>query len=300
MDVLRIQMVDLYGRHLNTWSWPVKSPEVKTKEFFKKLSNLKPSVQDDGKELTVKAGNLNFVFNKADGTIQQIRQGDRLIPLSNGPLFVSKEKKVTKVSNHFEGDDLVIETLYDNQDIVKWTVKGNGLADLEVSYEPGNNSAFAGITFSYPEENVAGMKWLGDGPYRVYKNRMKGTQFGVWEKAYNNTITGDSGYVYPEFKGYHSGVYWAKILGKNVPDFKVYVYSKDVFLRMLTPREPKDPAKTRMEYPKGDISFLHSINAIGTKFTDPSASGPQSVPAQFNASRIHGGKILMKLTFDFR
>ena len=131
-----------------------------------------------------------------------------MIPLSNGPVFVSREKKVIKVTNRFEGSDLVIETLFDNQDQVKWIVKANGMVDLEVSYEPENNSLFAGITFSYPEQKVAGMKWLGDGPYRVYKNRMKGPQFGVWEKAYNNTITGDSIYVYPEFKGYHSGVYW--------------------------------------------------------------------------------------------
>lgn len=300
MDVLRIQMVDLYGRHLNTWSWPVKSPEGKAGELVNKPSEQKPSVQEDDNELIVKAGNLNFLFSKVDGTIQQIMQGEKLIPLSNGPLFVSKEKKVTKVSSRFDGNDLVIETRYDNQDMVKWVVKGNGLVSLEVSYEPGNNSLFAGITFNYPEKNVAGMKWLGNGPYRVYKNRMKGTQFGVWEKAYNNTITGDSGYVYPEFKGYHSEVYWAKIEGKGVPDFKVYIQSKDIFLRMLTPAEPKSPAKTKMEYPKGDISFLHSINAIGTKFTDPASSGPQSFPAPFSASRIHGGKLLMNLVFDFR
>jgi hypothetical protein len=300
MDVLRIQLVDLYGRHLNTWSWPLKSPEVKAKEILLKSSDQKPSVQENGNELIVKAGNLNYIFSKADGTIQQIKQGNILIPLSNGPLFVSKEKKVTKVTNRFEGNDLVIETLYDNQDLVKWTVKGDGMIDLEVTYEPGNNSLFAGITFDFPEQNVAGMKWLGDGPYRVYKNRMKGTGFGVWEKAYNNTVTGDSGYIYPEFKGYHSGVYWAKINGKDVPDFKVFIQSKDIFLRMLTPAEPKDPARTKMEYPKGDISFLHSINAIGTKFSDPPSSGPQSVPSQFSASRIHGGKLLMKLSFDFR
>lgn len=129
---------------------------------------------------------------------------------------------------------------------------------------------------------------------------MKGTEFGVWEKAYNNSITGESGYIYPEFKGYHSEVYWAKVLGKNVPDFKVYIKSKDIFLRMLTPAEPKAPARAKMEYPKGDISFLHSINAIGTKFTEPAASGPQSIPSQFSGGKIHGGKLLMKLTFDFR
>ncbi len=54
-----------------------------------------------------------------------------------------------------------------------------------------------GITFQYPEEKITGMKWLGRGPYRVWKNRLKGMQFGVWEKAYNNTVTGES-WNYPE------------------------------------------------------------------------------------------------------
>jgi hypothetical protein len=89
-------------------------------------------------------------------------------------------------------------------------------------------------------------------------------------------------------------------LGKEVPDFKVYIESKDIFLRMLTPTEPKAPARTKMEYPKGDISFLHSINSIGTKFTDPASSGPQSMPTPFSASKIYGGKLKMKLWFDFR
>jgi len=33
--------------------------------------------------------------------------------------------------------------------------------------------------------------------------RMKGVSFGIWEKEYNNTITGES-WIYPEFKGFHS------------------------------------------------------------------------------------------------
>src|SRR5665647_2013752 len=91
MDVLRINMTDQYGRHLNTWSWPVKSSEAKANEFVKTSSTAKPIFQDGGKELIVKAGSLSFVFNKDDGTIQQIKKNEKLIPFSNGPLFVSGE-----------------------------------------------------------------------------------------------------------------------------------------------------------------------------------------------------------------
>ncbi len=299
-DALRIKATDQYGRHLNTWSWPVKYPEAKTKELLTETSAERPTVQETEKELIVKANGLEFTFSKTDGILQQIKNGDKLIPLSNGPVIVSGAKPLKQTTYRFEGDNLVIETVFEKDDLFKWTINGTGLTDLEVSYEPANNCLNAGITFDYPEKNVAGMKWLGNGPYRVYKNRMKGVEFGLWEKAYNNTITGESGFEYPEFKGYHSEVYWAKITGKDSPDFKVYIHSKDIFLRMLTPADPVAPAKTKIEYPKGDISFLHGINAIGTKFTDASSSGPQSNPYQFNSAKIHGGKLNMKITFDFR
>ena len=299
-DALRIKVIDQYGRLLNTWSWPVKYPEAKYKELMSETSDIKPSVQETEKELIVKSGKLQFTISKTDGILHQIKNGDRLIPLSNGPVFVTGTHQVKQSTYRFDGNQLVIETLFENNDMFRWTVEGNGLIDLDVVYEPTDRCLFAGITFDYPEKNVAGMKWLGNGPYRVYKNRMKGVEFGLWEKAYNNTITGDSGFEYPEFKGYHSEVYWAKIAGKDSPDFTVYIHSKDIFLRMLTPVDPKDPAKTKIEYPKGDISFLHGINAIGTKFTDASSSGPQSNPYLFWSNRIHGGKLNMNLSFDFR
>ncbi len=301
LDVLRIKMMDPHNRPLNTWTWPLKSAKVKAADLLTANSQVKPVIQETEQVLKVETANLVFTFSKNDGTIQQVYNDGERIPFSNGPLFVSCDKKVKNSTFCFKGNDLVVETLYENDDRVKWTVFGNGLLDLDVAYEPRNRCQFAGITFDFPEEHVAGMKWLGNGPYRVYKNRMKGTEFGLWEKAYNNTVTGESEFIYPEFKGYHSDIYWVKVLGKDVPGFKVYFHSNDVFLRMLTPQAPKYPLKTTtIEYPKGDISFLHGINAIGTKFKEPSKTGPQAFPYRFKSAKIHEGKLKMNLTFDFR
>jgi hypothetical protein len=298
-DALRITAVDPHGRHLNTWSWPVKKAQEKANELRAEKSSLRPTLEETSDELKIAAGQLAFSFNKENGTISEIKKQGQLIPLTNGPLFVSQEKQVKHVGHSLVDNDLRIEVTYENDDYAKWTIDGNGLVDLEVAYEPTGGSQFAGITFDFPEDNVAGLKWLGNGPYRVYKNRMKGVNFGLWEKAYNNTITGESGFIYPEFKGYHSEVYWAEIEGKVNPGFTVYVHSNDIFLRMLTPGEPAAPARTKFEYPAGEISFLHGINAIGTKFMDANRLGPQSTSNQFSSAKIHGGKLTMKLTFDF-
>ena len=105
--------------------------------------------------------------------------------------------------------------------------------------------------------------------------------------------------VYPEFKGYHPEVYWAEIKTNNTPGFKVYIKSNDIFLRMLTPDFSDDGRQTTIEFPPGDISFLHGINAIGTKFKKESALGPQSSKYLFNANNFHGEKLRMHLVFDF-
>ena len=118
----------------------------------------------------------------------------------------------------------------------------------------------------------------GQGPYRVWKNRMRGQQFGVWHKEYNNTITGES-WDYPEFKGHHAEVYWAVIETTEAPIIMV-TRSNDLFLRMLTPDAPEEETEFKPHiappFPDGDISFLYGINAIGTKFHPAERLGPQS------------------------
>ncbi|WNH13064.1 glycoside hydrolase family 2 TIM barrel-domain containing protein [Thalassobellus suaedae] len=298
-DALRIVATNQYGKNINTWNWPVKNAVTKTDELIPQSSAPKPRLEETASELNVTLENLNITFNKQNGTIIKLLKKGVLIPLSNGPVFVSKNKKVKASKHYFENNKLIIEVTFENNDYFKWKIDNNGMVGLDITYEPSNNCLFAGVTFDFPEKYITGMKWLGNGPYRVYKNRMKGVNFGLWEKAYNNSITGESGYLYPEFKGYHSNIYWAEIQGKETPGFKVYVQSNDIFLRMLTPENATDPGETKMEYPSGDISFLNGINAMGTKFKDASASGPQSIPYYFNSTKIHGGKLQMNLVFDF-
>ena len=299
-DALKITATDEYGRLLNTWSWPIKTAAVKTDELLYSFSKeTKPELKEENNEWIVNTRKVAISISKSDGTISEILREGKNIPFSGGPFFVSCVKKIKEVKPIIKNGNIQIKVLFENGDFFTWTFDDKGLIHLDVAYEPLNNCQFAGITFNFPEKNIAGMKWLGDGPYRVYKNRMKGVKYGLWEKAYNNTITGDSIYIYPEFKGYHSNIYWVEIQGKNVPGFKVFVKSNDIFLKMLTPYEPKNPGKTAMIYPPGDISFLHGINAIGTKFKGTETMGPQSTQYYFNSSRIHGRKLDMKLIFDF-
>ena len=298
-DALRITATDRYGRHMNTWSWPVKTPEIKANELILTGCSEAPTLQEDGDLFNIKAGSLRIIIRKSDGFLISVEKEEKVIPLSNGPFIVGGRRELKEVKHEKDGTNINIIATFNNNDSFTWTIGNDGQLALDVSYAPEGRSMFAGISFNFPEEEISGMKWLGNGPYRVYKNRMKGVNFGLWEKAYNNTITGESGFEYPEFKGYHSELYWVEVQTKNVPGFKVFVKSKDIFLRMLTPEKPKAPEKSDMTYPPGDLSFLHGINAIGTKFLDPGSRGPQSNTYQFQSPKIHGGKLNMSLIFQF-
>src|SRR5262249_23377441 len=138
---------------------------------------------------------------------------------------------------------------------------------------------FAGVTFDYPENLVRHKRWLGDGPYRVWKNRLRGVSLNVWENDYNDTLTGFRGWIYPEFKGFFSDVRWLQ-LETSEGQFTVINNSATPFVQVLTPEFPSTNlvGKAFALVPKCGLGFLDAIPPIGSKFKAPGAMGPQSQP----------------------
>jgi len=164
---------------------------------------------------------------------------------------------------------------------IRWRVRPGGWLTLEYELRmPGGPHPHFGITFDTPAEQVTGMRWLGRGPYRVWKNRLDGGTFDVWENAANDTITGES-WVYPEFRGFFADLYWAAI-GTTSGPITAVAETPGLYLRVLTPASPKDPRLTAVAFPEGDLSFMHAIPPIGTKFHAAAAYGPESQPNLVN------------------
>ena len=179
-----------------------------------------------------------------------------------------------------------------------WTMTPSGILQLRYQFRPDNNEEMLGVTFDYPEQNVAGIQLIANGPYRVYKNRMKGTTFNSWSKTYNNAVTGET-WNYPEFKGYYSNFYAGRFHTKE-GDFSVFTGSDNLFLHLLNPAVPKylGRAGSMAVYPKsGGISFMEGITSIGTKTQKKEDLGPQSQP---NLTFANGGTDLQTgvLYFD--
>lgn len=135
-----------------------------------------------------------------------------------------------------------------------------------------------GISIDYPETEVDSVRWMGRGPYRVWRNRLQGQQFGVWSLAYNNTITGQynsfTAPAYPEFKGYRSDMRWLEVYRGGEVALRVTSLTEGLYFRLFTPEEAidmtpgemggidegkKKQERTMIPFPSGDISFLLSI-----------------------------------------
>ncbi|MDZ7723552.1 MAG: hypothetical protein U5R06_12300 [candidate division KSB1 bacterium] len=298
--VLQLVARDAGDDEIGRWTYPTHTPE--TLNFIKPGDESNIRFKENEDEYRIEVGELIYVFDKQNGQLEKVRAYGHSIPLSKGPVFVSREKTVedVKVFKNKNGSMSITAIYKQKADSITWTIQKTGLLNLYVAYQPAHDAAYAGISFSFPEDMVKTMEWMGKGPFRVWKNRIVGTNVGVWEKEYNNTITGHKGFKYPEFKGYHAEMYWANLKCKQGKGFKVYFKSNDIFFRLFTPDQPENPRSTVVDFPKGDISFLHGINPIGTKFKETRNLGPHSSTYYFSPKKIKGRKLRMKLIFDFR
>jgi hypothetical protein len=323
-DILSLTAEDHHGREIYTWTWMIKSPReiaVRITARFPK-ANTSITIRESGDVLHADAGNLAVSFSIKDGTLLSVTNGRGPVSFNGGPVPVGHDNVLEKVSWQKDKDgNLVIEGSYkDFPSYFKWKLLTNGLLSLEVAPPllRNINVDYLGVTFNYPEAQCEGMQWLGKGPFRVYKNRLKGTTFNVWDKDYNNTVTGESfdNLIYPEFKGYHSNIYWAKLRSRE-SDFTIYCETPNIYLRLFTPERPKDPtnifwrrtvsnyedsprAGSDVDYPNGDISFLYEIPAIGTKFLRADELGPASQLAKYRyAHPSQEQRDPMRLWFDF-
>jgi hypothetical protein len=229
--------------------------------------------------LILSSGKTVVSFNKNTGLIAGVKSENKVISFSDGLKFAGLKPQFKGLKHYPLQNNYVVELFYDNLCNVKWTMLAGGWLRLDYAYKPVGRLDFAGISFSYPENLVTGAVLMANGPYHVWKNRIKGTQFGVFTKQYNNTITGQS-WIYPEFKGYYSNFYAVEIQTKELP-ITIVSATRGLFLHLFTPGEAKYSRGMGVRrsfnppFPSGNISFLHSISAIGTKFSEPETEGPE-------------------------
>lgn len=288
-DALSLTARDPRGLEVHTWTWMTKGPDELRKRVVSSAGSARG--QEDGEQIVLEARGTRVHIERATGRLSSVERDGQRVSLANGPRIVEGTATLTSLSHRPDGDGYVVEAAYEgNLKQVRWRMNGSGWLELSYRYVNPGRHAHLGVTFDYPESQVTGMRWLGRGPYRVWKNRIPGAAFDVWQKAYNDTRTG-ADWDYPEFKGHHADLYWAVLQTRELP-ITVVSDTEDLFLRVFTPRNGVDAQFTAVAFPEGDLSFLHGIAPIGTKFAKAEAHGPESQlneAAGDNPTQLMGG-----------
>lgn len=274
-DALSLTATDPTGRLVNVWRWMLRGQSDVTRRVVDAAGRT-PAARETATALVVSSGRAEYRFDKATGRLAAVQVNDAAVPFANGPRAVPGDGPLKSFTHRADGQDYVVEATFDGTlRRTRWRVRPGGWLTLDYELRiPGGSHPYFGITFDAPPDQITGMRWLGRGPYRVWKNRVDGMGFDVWTNAANDTITGES-WTYPEFRGFFGDLYWATI-GTRGQSVTVVAETPGLFLRMLTPGSPKDPRFTAVAFPEGDISFLHAIPPIGTKFHAAAAYGPES------------------------
>ncbi|MDB5190451.1 MAG: glycoside hydrolase family 2, partial [Segetibacter sp.] len=312
-DVLYVTALGPDKKEIFTWSFPVTRPVEVVNNLVSVTKNKNTSSQvsllplGSGQQDTVYTATANGVtvrINKLNGRLTSVANSKGSIPFTNGPAIQEGATNFKNFTQRFDGDTLVIASTLDRKtsyNTLEWRVYPSGIVKMQVNYFPGEFfTSMVGVNFSFPESQMKGVEYMGNGPYRVWKNRMKGNKFGIWNKTYNNTETGEQ-WKYPEFKGYHSNLYWVKFKTTTQP-FTVYTTNEDLFFRLFTPAWKTDAWHNYEPiFPSGDISFMHAISSIGNKTQGNETTGPMGQKHIFYDYEKDPARALkMVLYFDFR
>jgi hypothetical protein len=304
-DLLLLTAKDPAGRELWTWTWPLQESRRQVERALgaRPEPSCAPEIREAANAVTVSVPGLACAFSRADGALASLTVRGRTVSLTGGPRFVAsatqtvrqeqgkgkKPKSVTAAlnlsgtcalksfSHRLAANAAVIEASYGGPLAeARWTVSTDGWLALEYAYRLDAPCDLAGVHFDYPEAKVKSVRWFGKGPYRVWKNRLKGVRWGVWQNAYNDTTPGVS-WDYPEFKGYFGEWRWAAF---ETEEGRLTMVTDAAcgYLGIYRPNEGPEPAKTKLYTPQTGLAALDAIPPIGTKFGEPGGYGPQSQP----------------------
>lgn len=294
-QALYLTAFDRKGDTICPWSWQVPLRKAVALTTMVKPTSL--TTKETGREITIFCDGISYSFDKTTGFLGSVIKGKNKISFGGGPALAGSSLDLREFRSYRKDNEYIIESDYIGDSLkVKWSFHSGGQPRLDYSYLTKDTVEFMGITFNYPEEKITGIKYLGRGPYRVWKNRLKGQQLGAWQKTYNNTITGEN-WSYPEFKGYYANVRWVQLQNME-SNFLVFPGSNNIYLQVLHPTQPKAAANnnTTPPFPQGSIGFMNAIPAIGTKFQSAELMGPQS------QKTVRQGNVSVSgtLYFDFR
>ena len=299
-DVIQLTATDPCGQEIFTWGyqWRLKADRLNKKSLQEHTQQY--SYTEDKQLLRVTNGKRHYTFCKKTGRLKDVEIDGRKISFGNGPRFVAAKRADRSQDGFYNHDDkeafqkktdyteyedqgqfagftfsdstLVANYLHGSIEKVTWRFLADGGLYMHVDYYFNGVVDLLGVCFDYPEQMVKSKQWVGNGPYRVWQNRLEGPQYGLWSNDYNDPIPGET-FEYPEFKGYFSKVSWMKF---NTTEGQFGVEGMSMKVGVYTPRDGRDHLLYTL--PETGISLLKVIPAVRNKVNTTDLNGPSAQP----------------------
>lgn len=299
--MLELTAIDPYHQEVMTWRF-LKRNQFPSDFIFGEVPQTKAETDNT---LTVTVGPASYTFSKKNGQLMSVKTSKHNYSLSNGPRFVAAKRADRSDDGFYNHDDkeafqkktqyaeyadqgafdgfelenghLTVHYRHGSLQTVEWRFFDDGSVLLSANAMFNGVVDMMGICFDYPEELVKSKRWVGRGPYRVWKNRMEGPQYGYWQTDYSDPIPGES-WEYPEFKGFFAGVEWMQLQTSEgaIGISPSYSLQEPLYVGVFTPRDGRDHLLYNL--PETGISILRVIPAVRNKVNTTDLNGPSARP----------------------
>lgn len=174
-----------------------------------------PASATAGGDLRLAAGGVEARFDATTGQLLGVRAGGRDIPLQGPRLLApghpAEPGPASSLRSFEAGEEGALAGLEARWEgplrRARWTLLPDGTLELAYKLELQGAQDSFGIGLAYPEARVEGARWLGRGPHRVWRNRMQGPAFGIWERRRDAALRGGA-WDHPERPGYYADLRW--------------------------------------------------------------------------------------------
>ena len=292
-----ITFSDWSGVPVNALTSPFKPREHWAKTLGVPAESLRPdpvyetpTLEEAADALVVQARSSRFTFSKATGRLTSATVDGRDWSFLTGPTlltlkrqdraFVSTgpEPKLISIEHGtftYEGTAWIKATYENPRMVLFWRVHMDGRVQMGYDFAAAGELDIVGLRFDLPDSVLKSKRWLGQGPYRVWRNRMEGGQFAVHEVAFNDATPGET-YAYPEFKGYFRDWRWLT-LETTSGRLIIEPSPSDSRAPFFGLGKPRDGVNGLLDLPDVGLSFLEIIPAMRNKFHTTDQLGPQSL-----------------------
>ncbi len=249
-----------------------------------------PTVDETPDALVVKARAMRFTFSKTTGRLSSVTVDGRDWPFFTGPTLlalkrqdrtfvpVGPEPKFVRLisgTHTYEGTAWISVFHENPRMVLNWRVHLDGRVQLNYEFSVNGEVDVLGLRFDLPDSVLKSKRWLGQGPYRVWRNRMEGGQYGMHEIGFNDATPGET-CAYPEFKGYFRNWDWVNLettAGRLIIEPSLSAEHAPFFGL----GKPRDGVNGLLDLPDVGLSFLEIIPAMRNKFHTTDQLGPQSL-----------------------